>query len=174
MLPIAAQRITTQAPLGSHGSGSHLEEKRAVCKPWGHKKQGLCAAIVPKLVCMGLGNVVSRTPWPEVRDVAPRGLLGVKGRGISWSKPSRGRVSFAVTPYLLGSSSPTIAGSAQYFILVAPAQAAELQAFLINGLKGLSSFAEASISASVSSTEIVFPNFLERFLSPSDSSLPVC
>lgn len=66
-----------------------------------------------------------------------------------------------MSPYLLDSSSPTIAGSVQYFILVAPAQAAELQAVLINGLKGLSSSAEASISASVSSTEIIFPNFLQ-------------
>lgn len=65
----------------------------------------------------------------------------------------------AVTPHLLDSS-PTVAVSAQYFIFVAPVQAAELQAFLINGLKGLSSFAEASVSASVSSTEIIFLNFL--------------
>lgn len=70
-------------------------------------------------------------------------------------------MSISVTSYLLASSSPTITGSAQYFILVAPAQTAELQAFLINGLKGLSAFAEASISASVSSTEIIFPNFLQ-------------
>lgn len=58
------------------------------------------------------------------------------------SRPSRVGVNIAVTPYLLGSSNPTVASPAQYFIPVAPAQTAELQALLINGLKGLSSFAE--------------------------------
>ena len=82
------------------------------------------------------------------------------GGGTGGSKPSGVRVSVAVTPYLLGSSSPIVAGSAQYFIPVAPAQAAGCRRVLINGLKGLSSSAEASVSASVSSTEIILPNFL--------------
>lgn len=69
----------------------------------------------------------------------------------------------AVTPYLWGFSSPTVAGSVQYIIIVAPARPAELQACLINGLKGLSSSAEASLSASVSSTEILFPTSYSDF-----------
>lgn len=115
-----------------------------------------------------------KTPemWALGSQPAPVGPLGVMGGGTSWSNPAEsGWGSIAATPYLLDSLSPTIPGSAQYFILVAPAQAAELQAFLINGLKGLSSFAEASISASVSSTEIIFPNFPQQFLSPGDYQL---
>ena len=141
------------------------------------------AALTPKLICTGLGKLVSVTPWhpapgPIVRSpgmqAVPVGPPGVMGGGACWSKPRRRRASTAVTPYLLDSSSPTIAGSAQYFILVAPAWAAELQACLINGLKGLSSFAEASVDASVSSTEIIFPSFLQGCLSSRDTSPAVC
>lgn len=107
-------------------------------------------------------------------QAVPVGPLDVMGGGACWSKPHRLRTSAAVTPYLLDSSSPTIAGSAQYFILVAPARAAEPQACLINGLKGLSSFAEASVGASVSSMEIIFPSFLQGCLSSRDASPPVC
>lgn len=107
-------------------------------------------------------------------QAGPVGPSDVMGGGPCWSRPRRLRVSTAVAPYLLDSSSPTIAASAQYFILVAPAQAAELQACLINGLKGLSSFAETSVGASVSSMEIIFPSFLQGCLSSRDASLPVC
>lgn len=141
------------------------------------------AVLTPKLTCTGLGKLVSVTPWhpaprPVVRtpgmQAGPVGPSDVMGGGPCWSRPRRLRVSTAVAPYLLDSSSPTIAASAQYFILVTPAQAAELQACLINGLKGLSSFAETSVGASVSSMEIIFPSFLQGCLSSRDASLPVC
>ena len=141
------------------------------------------AVLTPKLTCTGLGKLVPVTPGhpaprPIVRtpgmQTGPVRPSDVMGGGPCWSRPRQLRVSTAVAPYLLESSSPTIAASAPYFILVAPARAAELQACLINVLKGLSSFAETSVGASVSSTEITFPSFLQGCLSSRDAFLPVC
>lgn len=178
--------MTTQAPLGGlHGSGflwRILKGRRGKSA----SSRGTRSRVKARLRGawqLGLHDPLAsshKADSQNLRDAGPGATVracrttGRDGGGISWSRPGRVRASIAVTPYLLDSSSPTIAGSAQYFSLVAPAQAAELQAFLINGLKGLSSLAEASISASVSSTEIIFPNFLQRFHSPSDSSLPTC
>lgn len=183
LLLTGARRMTPRAPWGAPESGSFVEDFKGKEGGLQAQRGRPHAALTPKLICTGLGKLVSMTPWhpaprPIVRSpgmqAVPVGPLDVMGGGVCWSKPHRLRASAAVTPYLLDSSSPTIAGSAQYFILVAPARAAEPQACLINGLKGLSSFAEASVGASVSSTEIIFPSFLQGCLSSRDASPPVC
>lgn len=66
-------------------------------------------------------------------------------------------------PLFIGLLRPRHRRLCSIFYSCCTCSAAELRTYLINGLKGLSSSAEASLSASVSSTEILFPTSYRDF-----------